>query len=139
MAVMMGSGAVIEKWRMTGTRSGRCSGPWKSTVTLACPPSPSSRRGHGDTWEDAPGCLLNVDPISMEPCDDTQFGPAGMRGVPDIDQAAARLRWIAGNREEAHTMGQPASAWAHAERSIWAKAPAVIAVMERYALPPRPL
>lgn len=95
--------------------------------------------GHGDIWEEAPGCLLNVDPISMEPCDDTHYGPAGVRGVPDVDQAAARLRWIAGHREEARAMGQRASAWAHAERSIWAKAPAVITVMERYALPPRPL
>jgi glycosyltransferase involved in cell wall biosynthesis len=95
--------------------------------------------GHGDIWEDAPGCLLNVDPVSMESCDDTHYGPAGVRGVPDVDQAAARLRWIAGHREEARAMGRRASAWAHAERSIWSKAPAVIAVMERYALPPRPL
>jgi hypothetical protein len=34
VAALFAARAVSEKWRMTGSRSGRCSGPWKSTVTL---------------------------------------------------------------------------------------------------------
>jgi glycosyltransferase involved in cell wall biosynthesis len=95
--------------------------------------------GHGDIHEDAPECLLAVEAASMEPCDDTRYGLAGERGVPDVGQAAAHLRWIDEHRDQARAMGRRASRWVHAERNIWSKAPAVIDVMERYARPRRAL
>ena len=62
-----------------------------------------------------------------------------MRGVPDVDATADRLRWVADHRDEARDLGRQASAWAHRERNVWDKGPAVLEVMERRMGRRRPL
>jgi len=90
-----------------------------------------SSEGQGDVCEDAGSLVLAVPPASWEPSDDTPNGPAGVRGVPDVDAVAERLRWVATHRDEARDLGRQASAWAHRERNVWDKGPRVLEVMER--------
>ncbi len=94
--------------------------------------------GQADVCQVAGDCLLPVEPARWE-AHDTAFGRCGVRAVPDAKDVAARLRWIAAHRAEARAMGRSASAWAIANRSVWAKGPAVLDVMERYLQPARPL
>jgi glycosyltransferase involved in cell wall biosynthesis len=95
--------------------------------------------GQADVCREARGCLLPVEPTRWEAYDQPPFGRCGVRGVPDVQEVAARLRWVATHRAEARAMGRAASDWALAHRSIWAKGPAVLEAMERHVRPPRPL
>jgi glycosyltransferase involved in cell wall biosynthesis len=98
-----------------------------------------SSEGQGDVCADAGPLVLDAPPARWEPSDDTQYGPAGVRGVPDVDATAERLRWVAGHREEARDLGREASAWAHRERNVWDKGGAVLELMEGHLDRPRPL
>jgi glycosyltransferase involved in cell wall biosynthesis len=98
-----------------------------------------SSEGQGDVCEDAGPLVLDVPPSHWEPCDDTHYGLAGVRGVPDVDATAERLRWVAEHREEALDLGREASVWAYRERNVWDKGPAVLDVVERYMCRRRPL
>jgi glycosyltransferase involved in cell wall biosynthesis len=95
--------------------------------------------GQSDICEDATGLLLPTAPVSWQPCDEPPFGSAGVRGVPGVEEVAARLRWVAGHRDEARELGRAASRWALANRNVWDKGPAVVDVMERHLRPRRPL
>lgn len=98
-----------------------------------------SSEGQGDVCEDARGMLLPVRPARWEPCDDSGFGPGGVRGVPGLDDVAERLRWVATHRAEARAMGRAASEWALERRDVWRMGPAVLEVMERHLRSPRAL
>jgi glycosyltransferase involved in cell wall biosynthesis len=95
--------------------------------------------GQTDICAEARGLVLPVEPASWQPYDEPPFGSCGVRAVPDVQQAAAWLRWVAGHRDEARAMGRAASEWAQRHRTIWTKGPAVLDVMERVVRPPRPL
>jgi glycosyltransferase involved in cell wall biosynthesis len=90
-----------------------------------------SSEGQGDVCADAGPLVLDVPPARWERADDTHYGPAGVRGVPDVAVVAARLRWVAEHRDEASDLGRQASAWAHRERNAWDMGPAMLEVMER--------
>jgi glycosyltransferase involved in cell wall biosynthesis len=98
-----------------------------------------SSEGQGDLCEDAHDLVLSVPPAHWQPSDDTSLGPAGIRGVPDVNDIAARLRWVATHQDDARAMGRAASEWVLRHRNIWAKGPAVIDVMEHYLENPRSL
>jgi glycosyltransferase involved in cell wall biosynthesis len=95
--------------------------------------------GQSDVCRDAGDLLLAVAPARFEPADEAPFGPAGVRGVPDAADVAARLRWVAEHREEARDLGRAASRWALAERDVWRKGPAVLEFVEAHLHRPRPL
>jgi glycosyltransferase involved in cell wall biosynthesis len=95
--------------------------------------------GQSDTCEEARDLLLAVAPSGWQRCDDRPYGPAGVRGVPAVEDVADRLRWVADHREEAREMGRGASAWAVAQRDVWQKGPAVLATMEQHVGAPRVL
>jgi glycosyltransferase involved in cell wall biosynthesis len=95
--------------------------------------------GQADVCEDAAGLVLSVPAAGREPCDDTPWGRVGMRGVPSVPAVAERLRWVAGHREEARSLGRSASEWALRERNVWAMGPAVLDAMERHMPGRRPL
>jgi len=95
--------------------------------------------GQADVCADARSLLLPVPPRRFEPCDDTAWGLAGSRGVPGVDDVAAQLRWVDGNREAAREIGREASRWARTHRNIWRKPPAVLDLIERSLVRPRPL
>lgn len=95
--------------------------------------------GQSDICEEAPAYVLPVAPARYESYDEAQWGRCGVRGVPGVEEIARKLRWVADHRDEARAMGRAASEWARRNRNIWAKAPAVLDVMERYTAPPRPL
>jgi glycosyltransferase involved in cell wall biosynthesis len=59
--------------------------------------------------------------------------------VPSVEDVAERLRWVADHRDRARAMGRAASAWAHAERNIWDKGPAVLDLIEAFSYPARTL
>ncbi|MEJ2212310.1 MAG: glycosyltransferase, partial [Anaerolineae bacterium] len=87
----------------------------------------------------AGGLVLPVRASTWEKVDAPPFGPAGVRALPDVEDAARQLRWVAEHRVEAREMGRRASAWAHEQRNVWDMGPAVLEVMERHARTPRPL
>ncbi len=89
--------------------------------------------GQSDVCKDAPDCVLPVPAAWREPYRHAHYGECGERGAPAVADVRERLRWVAGHREEARAMGRAASEWAVRHRNIWAKAPAVLDVMERYA------
>jgi glycosyltransferase involved in cell wall biosynthesis len=95
--------------------------------------------GQGDVCADAGPLVLDVPPARWEPSDDTHYGPAGVRGVPDVEATAERLRWVAHHRDEARDLGRQASAWVHRERNVWDKGAGVLEVMERHMSRRRPL
>ena len=95
--------------------------------------------GQSDICTDAPGLILPVSPDSWEPANELPWGPAGIRGVPGIEDVAEQLRWIDTHRSEARDMGRAASAWAIKNRDIWDMGPAMLDVMESHISPPRPL
>ncbi|MCA1554506.1 MAG: glycosyltransferase family 4 protein, partial [Chloroflexi bacterium] len=68
--------------------------------------------GQGDVCEDAPDLVLPVPPSHWQLSDDTHYGPAGVRGVPDVHTVVKHLRWVAAHRDEARAMGRAASEWA---------------------------
>lgn len=83
--------------------------------------------------------VLPVKVASWEQVDSPAFGPAGVRALPDVEDAARQLRWVAHHRAEAREMGRRASAWAHANRNVWEMGPATLAAIERHARTPSPL
>jgi glycosyltransferase involved in cell wall biosynthesis len=95
--------------------------------------------GQADMCHDAAGNLLPVEPARYERYEDSPFGECGVYGVPDVEQAAAHLRWVNTHRAEARAMGKAASEWVRQNRNIWAKGPAVLDILERYASPPKVL
>jgi glycosyltransferase involved in cell wall biosynthesis len=95
--------------------------------------------GQGDVCEEAGDLLLPVDPARWQPCHDPPYGRCGVRGVPAVEDVAARLRWVAGHRDEACDLGRAASAWALGHRDVWGKGPAVLDAMEQHVRPRRPL
>jgi glycosyltransferase involved in cell wall biosynthesis len=95
--------------------------------------------GQGDICREAPGCLLAVDPAHTVPYAPPAYGPAGLRGVPGVDDVARRLRWVDNHRDDAREMGRLASAWALEHRNVWAKGPAVLDAIEAYGARPRRL
>src|SRR5205823_4470676 len=71
--------------------------------------------------------------------DEPPFGRCGVRGVPGVEEVAARPRWVARHRDETRELGRAASAWACRHRNVWAKGPAVLGALERHAGTARPL
>jgi glycosyltransferase involved in cell wall biosynthesis len=95
--------------------------------------------GQLDVCREAPDLLLPVPPARFEPFMDLESGRCGVCAVPDVDAAAAQLRWVGAHREEAAELGRAASSWAHRHRDVWAKGPRILEVMEHHAHPRRPL
>jgi glycosyltransferase involved in cell wall biosynthesis len=95
--------------------------------------------GQADVCADAGDAVLATKPVSWQPCDEPPFGPAGVRGVPGVDEVVERLRWVAEHRAEAVELGRAASRWALAHRNVWDKGPAVLDAMERHLHLRRPL
>jgi glycosyltransferase involved in cell wall biosynthesis len=95
--------------------------------------------GQADICADAAGLILSVRPTRWQEFAEAPFGPCGVRGIPAVEEVAARLCWVADHRSEAQAMGQAASQWALRHRDIWAMGPAMLDVMERYSQPARPL
>lgn len=113
--------------------------PLVEAMATGLPAIALSSEGQGDVCADAGPLVLDVPPAGWEASDDTPHGPAGVRGVPDVNAVADRLRWVATHRDEARDIGRQASAWAHRERNVWDKGPAVLEVMERRMGGRRPL
>jgi len=113
--------------------------PLVEAMACGLPVIALSSEGQSDVCEDAGDLVLAVPPARWQPSDDTHYGPAGVRGVPAVADVAAHLRWVAAHRDEARAIGRAASDWAQRHRSIWAKGPAVLDVIERYLEPARPL
>jgi len=88
--------------------------------------------GQSDVCEAAGEWLLPVEAASLEPYSHGLFGECGVRGAPRVADVRDRLKWVASHREEARQLGRAASDWAIRNRSVWAKGPAVLDVMERY-------
>lgn len=116
-----------------------CGLPLIEGMATGLPVIALATEGQGDVCADAGDRLLAVGPARWEPCHEVRFGSCGVRGVPGVEDVAARLRWVADHRDEARDMGRAASAWALTHRDVWAKAPAVLDVMEARTSPPRPL
>ena len=74
-----------------------------------------------DVCEEATGVVLPVRPVRWEPVNNEPYGSCGVRAIPDVDDAARQLYWVAEHRQDARTMGQRASRWAHtaATSGIW--------------------
>ncbi|MFC8681531.1 glycosyltransferase [Microbacterium ureisolvens] len=83
--------------------------------------------------------VLPVAVAGWEQVNSPVFGEAGVRAIPDVDDAARQLRWVADHRAEALQLGRRASVWAHANRNVWDMGPRTLSVLERYASTPRPL
>jgi hypothetical protein len=78
--------------------------------------------GQSDTCRAAgPERLIAVHPAGWQVADDTIYGYAGMRGIPDVSQVAKWLQWVSGHRDESRQMGQQASLWVHEHRNVWTK------------------
>lgn len=82
--------------------------------------------GQSDVCRDAGDRVLAVPPVRLEAADEDPFGPAGVRGVPGVDDVAARLRWVADHPDEARDLGRAASRWARSQRDVWRKGPAAL-------------
>ena len=83
--------------------------------------------------------VLPVGVAGWERVDSPLYGNAGVRAIPDVQDAARQLRWVGDHRAEALALGRRASAWAHANRNVWDMGPASLQVLERYASTSRPL
>ena len=95
--------------------------------------------GQADICQEARDRLLPIEPSDWQVYDNPMFGRCGLRGVPGVDDVAAKLQWVASHRDEAREIGRAASEWAIRHRNVWAKGPAVLEVMERDVRPSRPL
>lgn len=83
--------------------------------------------------------VLPVGVAAWERVDSPVYGNAGVRAIPDVEDAARQLRWVGDHRAEAGELGRRASAWAHANRNVWDMGPMSLKVLERYASTSRPL
>ncbi len=88
--------------------------------------------GQGQICREVPDLVLGVQPAGWEPHLHEGREPAGVRGVPAVDEVAAKLRWVAGHRDEAAEMGRAASAWVHQNRNVWSYGPAVLDIIEAH-------
>lgn len=113
--------------------------PLVEAMATGLPAIALDSEGQSDTCSAAKSYLLPVEPRQWEVADELPFGPAGMRGVPNVAEVAEQLRWVRAHRSEAADLGRTASVWARQERDIWRKGPAVVEIMERYVHPARPL
>jgi glycosyltransferase involved in cell wall biosynthesis len=95
--------------------------------------------GQADVCREAGDLVLSVGPARWEPVVDPRLGDCGVRAIPDVDEVAGRLRWVAEHREEARDVGRAASRWALRHRDVWAMGPSVLTVMEAHVRPRRPL
>jgi glycosyltransferase involved in cell wall biosynthesis len=86
--------------------------------------------GQADVCREAGDLVLAVQPERWEPHLHYGREECGVRGVPSVAEVAARLRWVAGHRDEAAQLGRAASAWVHAHRNVWTYGPAVLSVIE---------
>jgi len=91
--------------------------------------------GQSDICEDAGELILGVKPRHWKVCDTAQFGKAGVRGIPDVEDVAKKLRWINTHQEEARQIGLAASKWVKTNRDIWAMGPAVLKAIEHHSRP----
>lgn len=98
-----------------------------------------SSEGQADVCREAPDLVLTVPPRFFEEADDPGYGRCGVRGVPNPEDVAARLRWVADHPADARTLGREASKWALRHRNVWTRGPAVLEVLEQVCDPPRPL
>jgi glycosyltransferase involved in cell wall biosynthesis len=89
--------------------------------------------GQSDVCREARPCLLPVPAASQVQYRHPHYGDCGLRGAPAVADVRDRLRWVAEHRQEAREMGRAASEWALRHRNVWAKGPAVLDVVERYA------
>jgi len=113
--------------------------PMVEAMATGLPVIALDSEGQADVCADAGDNVLAVPPKTMEPYDSAAFGRCGMRGVPDIEAVAERLRWVAEHRSAARAIGRAAANWAARERNVWDKPPAVLQVMERHVAAPRRL
>jgi glycosyltransferase involved in cell wall biosynthesis len=113
--------------------------PLVEAMATGLPVIALNSEGQADVCAEAGDRLLTVDPVAWQPYDNALFGRCGVRGVPGVDDVAARLRWVATHRDEASAMGRAAAEWVKRERNVWAKGPAVLDVMERRGRPARSL
>jgi glycosyltransferase involved in cell wall biosynthesis len=93
----------------------------------------------GDVCSEAVGLVRPVRVATWEKVNASPFGPCGVRAIPDVEDAARQLRWVAAHREQAREMGRRAAAWAHAQRNVWDMGPGILAAIERHARSSRPL
>jgi len=113
--------------------------PLLEAMATGLPVIALNSEGQADVCSEAGGRLLPVAPAEWRPYAPPAFGPCGLRGVPAVDDVAARLRWVAEHPTEARALGRAASEWAVRCRNIWKKAPAVLDLMEAHLRPARPL
>jgi glycosyltransferase involved in cell wall biosynthesis len=95
--------------------------------------------GQADICREAGALVLQVPPARLAPYRDPAWGECGLAAVPDVEAAAARLRWVAAHPEEARELGRAASAWAVKHRNVWHMGPTVLDVLERHTAPARTL
>jgi glycosyltransferase involved in cell wall biosynthesis len=88
--------------------------------------------GQGEVCREVPELVLAVQPAAFETHLHLGREPSGVRGVPGIEDVAARLRWVAEHRAEAAEMGRAASAWVHKNRNVWSYGPAVLDIIEAH-------
>ncbi|HEY4281133.1 MAG TPA: glycosyltransferase [Conexibacter sp.] len=113
--------------------------PLVEAMATGLPAIALDSEGQSDTCADARELLLPVPASRRRAYEDRVFGSCGTHGAPSVEDVAQRLRWIAGHRDEARELGRAASRWVRAERDVWAKAPAVLDIMEARVAPRRPL
>ena len=113
--------------------------PLVEAMATGLPAIALDSEGQSDTCADARGLLLPVPATRRRPYADRVFGSCGSHGAPSVDNVARELRWVADHRDEARELGRAAASWARAERDVWAKAPAVLDIMEARVAPRRPL
>ncbi|MEU4312080.1 glycosyltransferase [Nocardia sp. NPDC024068] len=89
--------------------------------------------GHADLCRDAADLILPVEPATWRPYRHP-FGETshGAVAIPDVDDIAARLRWVAGHRLEAVDLGRAAARWVREHRDIRRCGPEVLAVVEEH-------
>lgn len=113
--------------------------PMVEAMATGLPVIALNSEGQCDMCSEACKYLLPVEPAGWEVYNNSVFGPCGVRGVPSVEDVAARLHWVAHHRDEAREMGRAASGWVLQHRNVWSKGPMVLEVMERYVQPARPL
>lgn len=86
--------------------------------------------GQSDICTQAKELVLSVQPKFYASYIDNRFGDCGKFAIPDVEQVATHLSWIATHRQEASHIGKLASQWVRKHRNIWSKGAAVLDVIE---------